>query len=114
MQIRRCLGRRTVMSFRLCSRAPWTTSSSGIRVSIAGYPDANACSLRECPGAAPGPVVGVVDEPGADGVVEDVADRPLEMALVADDPRPVAVAEEVAVPGVAAVELERVRAVEQL
>ena len=28
MQIRRFRGRRTVMSFRLCSRAPWTTSSS--------------------------------------------------------------------------------------
>src|SRR3954468_10172062 len=97
MQIRRCLGRRTVMSFRLCSRAPWTTSSSGIRVSIAACPDANACSLRERPGAAPGPVVGVVDESRADGVVEDVADRPPEVALVPDDPGAVAVAEEVAV-----------------
>src|SRR6266536_3458149 len=28
MQIRACRGRRTVTSFRLCSRAPWTTSSS--------------------------------------------------------------------------------------
>src|SRR4051794_30416605 len=28
MQIRRFRGSRTVMSFRLCSRAPWTTSSS--------------------------------------------------------------------------------------
>src|SRR5215471_7954453 len=28
MQIRRFRGRRTVMSLRLCSRAPWTTSSS--------------------------------------------------------------------------------------
>src|ERR1700757_4218575 len=28
MQMRRFRGRRTAMSFRLCSRAPWTTSSS--------------------------------------------------------------------------------------
>src|SRR6185312_4194773 len=28
MQMRAFLGSRTVMSFRLCSRAPWTTSSS--------------------------------------------------------------------------------------
>src|ERR1700688_4973037 len=28
MQIRRFRGRRTVMSLRLCSRAPWTTNSS--------------------------------------------------------------------------------------
>src|SRR5712675_2001271 len=28
MQIRRFRGSRTVMSLRLCSRAPWTTSSS--------------------------------------------------------------------------------------
>src|SRR5438270_4686468 len=35
MQIRRFRGRRTVMSFRLCSRAPWTTSSSAaIRAAI--------------------------------------------------------------------------------
>src|SRR3954463_8146080 len=96
MQIRRCLGRRTVMSFRLCSRAPWTTSSSGIRISIAGCPDANACSFRGGPGAAPGPVVGMLHEPGADRVVQDVADRSLEVPLVADDPGAVAVAEEVA------------------
>src|SRR3954463_14615448 len=90
-QIRRCLGRRTVMSFRLCSRAPWTTSSSGTRISIAGYPDANACSLRDGPGAAPDPVVRVVDEAGPDRVVQDVADRPLEVPVVADDPGSVAV-----------------------
>src|SRR5579862_5971418 len=33
MQIRRFRGRRTVMSFRLCSRAPWTTSSSAAAMS---------------------------------------------------------------------------------
>src|SRR4051794_20535169 len=103
MQIRRCRGRRTVMSFRLCSRAPWTMSSSGIRMSIAGGADANACS----PAVVPRPVVRVVDEARADGIVQHVAGRPLEVRIVPDHPCAEAVAEEVAVAAVAAVELER-------
>jgi hypothetical protein len=53
--------------------------------------------------AAPGPVLGALDEARADGVVEDVLNRGLEVILVVDDPGGEALAEEGAaalVPGV--------------
>src|SRR3954447_12542189 len=45
MQIRRFRGRRTVMSFRLCSRAPWTTRASAAMKSLPLY-RANVRSSR--------------------------------------------------------------------
>jgi hypothetical protein len=44
--------------------------------------------------AAPGPVVGALDEARADRVVEDVLDRRLEVILVAHDPGGEALAEQ--------------------
>src|SRR3954471_13514885 len=44
MQIRRFRGKRTVMSFRLCSRAPWTTSSSAAIET--GIVPSNVCSHK--------------------------------------------------------------------
>src|SRR5438477_10999418 len=44
MQMRAFRGSRTVMSFRLCSRAPWTTSSSAAMG--APFYLANVCSYR--------------------------------------------------------------------
>lgn len=56
----------------------------------------------------------MVDDPCADGVVQDVVDGVAEVALGVDDPRREACAEEVAGALVPQVEAERVRAVEPL
>jgi len=63
------------------------------------------------PRAAPRPVRCAVDEAGPDRVVQDVFDGGPEVLLVPDHPAAEAVAEEVAVPAVARVELERMDAV---
>jgi hypothetical protein len=62
--------------------------------------------------AAPGPVLPALDEAGADGVVEDVVDRSLEMILVADDPGREALAEQGSSALVAGVVLAREVAVQ--
>jgi hypothetical protein len=65
-------------------------------------------------GAAPRPLLGEVAESRRDGVGEHVLDRVPEVVLVDDHRRGEAVAEEVAVAVVPAVELLRVRAVHAL
>jgi hypothetical protein len=62
--------------------------------------------------AAPRPILGALDEAGADGVVEDVLDRRLEMILVVDDPGGEALAEQGAPAFVARIVLARVMAVQ--
>src|SRR3954447_17309399 len=106
MQMRRFRGSRTVMSFRLCSRAPWTTSSSAaIRGPL--YP-ANMCSGRGS-GATPTVRVAGLGEACLDRVVEDVVARGGEVLVVPDHARPEAFAEQVAASPVAEVEPLRVR-----
>jgi hypothetical protein len=66
-----------------------------------------------CAGSpTPGPVFGAVDEARADGVVEDVFDRRLEVILVVDDPGAEALAEQGAAALVPRVVLPRVVAVQ--
>src|SRR2546421_5040497 len=104
MQIRRFRGSRTVMSFRLCSRAPWTTSSSA---AMRGpFYRANGCSDRAI--SRPAVLVRVDAEAGFDRVLADVLAGVLEVPLRGDHPGGEAGAEEVAAASVAQVEPLRV------
>src|SRR5438445_10944011 len=78
MQIRRFRGRRTVMSFRLCSRAPWTTSASAAMKSLPVY----RANVRSSRGRLP-------DEP-LDEPAELARPRHVADLEVAGDDRPVA------------------------
>src|SRR3954453_14944044 len=105
MQMRRLRGSRTVMSFRLCSRAPWTTSSSAaIRGPL--YPP-NMCSGRGF-GATPTVRVAGLGEACLDRVVEDVVARGREVLVFPDHARAEAFAEQVAASPVAEVDPRRV------
>src|SRR5436190_22972481 len=87
MQMRRFRGRRTVMSFRLCSRAPWTISSSaailkGIlpgRTDVRGELSPLSPLLEQA--REPARHVVHLELPGHDGAVaEDAAEqRPLDL-----------------------------------
>src|SRR6478735_10908902 len=128
MQISLFRGRRTVTSLRLCSRAPWTTSSSEA-ISDPVYPGKSdrtnvrfeqrkgalraVSAVREArPGGVPRPVRGAVAHARAHGVEQDVFARLREVVLRLDDPRAEAGAEEVSTAVVASVEGLRVDAVE--
>src|SRR3954468_17949437 len=101
MQMRRFRGSRTVMSLRLCSRAPWTTSSSAaIRGPL--YP-ANMCSGRGA-GATPPVRVAGLGVTCLDWAVKDVVARGREVLVVPDPARAEAFAEQVAASPVAEVE----------
>src|SRR5438477_7323142 len=84
MPMRRFRGRRTVMSFRLCSRAPWTTSSSAAILAsiLPGRTDVRLAQLAllEQPGDAPRHAFDL-ELAGDDGAVaEDPAEqRPLDL-----------------------------------
>src|SRR2546423_6097753 len=96
------------MSFRLCSRAPWTISSSAAlrRLIVPGE--------RLFVYAAPGPLVGVSAEPGPDRIPEDVGDRPVVVLVVPDDPAGEPVAPQMAPAAVTCVELLGVDAFEAM
>jgi hypothetical protein len=64
--------------------------------------------------ATPGPILGAYTEAGADGIIEDVLARRGEVVVAFDDPRRVAVSEEVACSSVAPVESESVDPVQPL
>src|SRR5438093_1252906 len=110
MQTSAFRGSLTVTSFRLCSRAPWTISSSAamsgqcIRGSLG---EQVFCST-------PRPLLGRGRETGLDGIREHVRDRVVKVVLVLDDRGREAVAEEVAAAAVPAVELLRIDAVHTL
>src|SRR4051794_16441853 len=75
MQIRRFRGSRTVMSFRLCSRAPWTTSSSA---AIRGGHCIGRTYVRPVVGTVPHPsplLPGMRFRPGAGLDSSQVQDR---------------------------------------
>src|SRR5947208_558463 len=119
MQIRRFRGSRTVTSLRLCSRAPWTTSSSaGITDPVyrgwIGRTSVRLVGRNPASQAAPAPVLGPHAEPRADRVVEDVFTGSGEVVVALDDPRRVPVAEQVSRPPVPLVEPECVDAVQPL
>src|SRR5438132_2626233 len=111
MQIRRFRGRRTVMSLRLCSRAPWTMSSSGaIRRAIVLLERVFAKARNHCPGVGSGRL----DEPGVDGVSADVLDRGAEVLLAVDHPGSEARTPQMAVPTVPEIEALGIAAVQVL
>src|SRR5690349_5298931 len=110
-------GSRTVMSLRLCSRAPWITSSSAAITGPVYRCEIGRTSVRfRCSEAwrkaGPGPLLGPGTEAGADGVEADVVDGTGQVLVCVERRGPVAVAEEVAAPPVAAVEAARVGAVQ--
>src|SRR5215468_1787600 len=112
-------GRRTVTSLRLCSRAPWTTSSSEAITDPVYRGGSDRTSVRSAfrkpaPGAAPGPVRGSCAEARTNRVQQDVVACALEVVLAFDHTRAIATGEKVAVPGVALVEALRIDAVEPL
>src|SRR6185312_10121223 len=94
-------GSRTVTSLRLCSRAPWTTSSSE-SITDPVYPGgSDRTSVRSggreaAPGAAPGPLFGLRAEPRAHGIEEDVLACAREVFLGLDRAGGVPAGEEVA------------------
>src|SRR5207244_2986127 len=100
MQIRRFRGSRTVMSFRLCSRAPWTTSSSAAMRAPFYRPNGGSGSAI----SGPAVLVGVDAEAGFDRVLADVLAGVLEVTLGLDHPGREAGAEKVAAAAVAQVE----------
>src|SRR3954453_3356369 len=130
MQISLLRGSRTVTSLRLCSLAPWTTSSSEAitdpvypgmsdRTSVRSEQRKRArragSRVREGrPRSAPGPIRGSLAEAGMDGIEQDVVACPGEVFLGLDAARAKARAEEVAFAVVALVEGLRVRPVEPL
>src|SRR5712691_13230869 len=108
MQTSAFRGSLTVTSFRLCSRAPWTISSSA---AIAGQCN-GGFSLEQVFASAPGPVARTLAEAGANRVVEDVVDRVLQVLFGVDDPACEPVAEDVPPAPMSAVEVLRVDAVD--
>src|SRR5207253_4176689 len=129
MQISLFRGSRTVMSLRLCSRAPWTTSSSEAitdpvyrgasdRTSVrkaARKPAPQASFVGEAVAArVPRPLAGALAETGPDGVQQDVLARLCEVFLALDDAGAVAGPEEMAVTCVAPVEALGIDPVEPL
>src|SRR6188472_3573814 len=102
------------MSLRLCSLAPWTTSSS-----LAIRSQSSPGRQREqvfvlAPVAAPGPVLGARAETGSDRVVQDVCASLSQVVVVTDHPAVEAVAKQVARPAVTLVELLGVGPVQDL
>src|SRR3954451_6858090 len=130
MQISLLRGSRTVTSLRLCSLAPWTTSSSEAITDpvYPGMSDRKIVRLEERkrarragsrvgegrPRSAPGPVGGSLAEASMDGIEQDVVACPGEVCLGLDAARAKARAEEVASAVVALVEGLRVHPVEPL
>lgn len=112
MQIKAFRGRRTVMSFRLCSRAPWTMSSSEAAIRDSIVPCEHVFGKGNCGG--PLVVLRVSDESRPNRVVEHVGDRVEELRLTVDHPRREAGAEQVAGALVAVVEPPGVLAVQEL
>src|SRR5262245_49932340 len=110
--MRRFRGRRTVMSLRLCSRAPWTMSSS------AAMPGAVYRHERTfgsgAGGRRPRPLLGRRDEARADRIEEDVRRRGAEVVVSLDEPRRESVAEQMAAADVTRVEPLRVDTVQSL
>src|SRR5919109_3951260 len=74
-QTSRFRGRRTVMFFRLCSRAPWTTSWSAMRPVYPGASDGNACSVS-------GPRTGLAGVPATIREMRETARRAFIGAIV--------------------------------
>src|SRR5213080_225533 len=110
MQTSALRGSLTATSFSVCSRAPWTISSSaamsvqcirGLRV------EQVFCS-------APRPVLDMRDEARFHRVRQDVFDRVSEVLVVLDDGRGETVAEQMPFAAVPTVELLRVDAVHAL
>src|SRR5438105_11701195 len=103
MQTSAFRGSLTVTSFRLCSRAPWTISSSAAMAGqcIRGLP------VEQVFCSAPRPVLDFRDQPCSHRVREHVLDRVPEVLVVLDEGRGEAVAEEVSPADVPAVELLR-------
>src|SRR5919197_5382034 len=108
MQTSALRGSLTVTSFRLCSRAPWTISSSA---AIAGQCN-GGFGVEQVFASAPAPVARALAEAGANGIVEHVVDRVLQVLLGLDDPRGKPVAEDVSPATMSAVEGLRVEAVD--
>src|SRR2546423_15376606 len=94
MQIKAFRGKRTVMSFRLCSRAPWTMSWSEAAIRDSIVPCEHVFGKGKCGG--PRIVVWVVDQSGPDGVVQHVGDCVQQLLLRVDHPGGEPRAEEVA------------------
>src|SRR5437588_5410429 len=129
MQISLFRGSRTVMSLRLCSRAPWTTSSSeaitdpvyrGDRIEqVFVRRPANPLPKRSFVGKTvaarvPRPLAGALAETGPDGVQQDVLARLCEVLLALDDAGAVAGPEEMTLTCVTPVEVLRIDPVEPL
>src|SRR5436305_14155929 len=113
MQIRLCRGSRTVMSLRLCSRAPWTTSSSEAITDPVYRGGSDRTSVRSVlwkapSGAVPRPLGGALAQACADGVEEHVLACVAEVILALDRAGAVAAREQVAEPFVTSVEPLRV------
>src|SRR5215813_7595641 len=72
MQIRRFRGRRTVMSLRLCSRAPWTMSSSAAMRGQSTVTNGRSCVGFSVGRGRPRVLLGRRGEAGADRIQEDV------------------------------------------
>src|SRR2546430_11275193 len=100
MQIRRFRGSRTVVSFRLCARAPWTASSSAAMRAPFYRPNGRSGSAI----SGPAVLVGVDAEAGFDRVLADVLAGVLEVTLGLDHPGREAGAEQVPAAAVAQVE----------
>src|SRR3954453_12354874 len=117
MQISLFRGSRTVMSLRLCSRAPWITSSSAA-ISDAVYRGGiGQTGFRFSPAkggtkAGPRPLLGPGAQSGADGVEDDVVEDGGEVLVGVHRLRPEAIAEQMAAALVPAVEAKRVGSVE--
>src|SRR5437763_14240273 len=112
MQMRRFRGKRTVMSFRLCSRAPWTISSSAAAIRRASVPSERL--FGKGTRGRPRPGFAGRREPGGDRVVEDILAGAAEVVVGLDDPGREASSEQVAGAPVAPVEVLGVVAVEIL
>src|SRR5947208_15377509 len=98
MQISLFRGSRTVMSLRLCSRAPWITSSSAAisdavyRCGI-GRTSVRFSSAEAWRQARARPLLVPRAQSGADAVGDDVVEDGGELVDGVDRPRPEAVAE---------------------
>src|SRR5215207_2195481 len=113
MQMRRFRGRRTVRSLRLCSRAPWTTSSSAAMRECSVSVERVFVQVREtCPDRAPAVLGDRCRHACPDRVLADVVDDGGQVGVAVEDACGEAIAEEVAGADVTLVEALCVEAVE--
>src|SRR4051794_3601108 len=101
MQISLFRGSRTVMSLRLCSRAPWITSSSAaisdpVYRCGTGRTSVRFWAAEAWSQAGPWPLLGPGAQSGPDGIEADVIEDGGEVCVGVDGLRPEPVTEQVA------------------